>query len=236
MKKRLAGLGLLAIVLMVSLMVFRRQNFAINVSGSKNFNARETLYKLSLSDKLKRPNINFGNAENGDFKALRLTQQFILENLDRFPIQQHHRLRGETLKSPLGTLVSYKVYQDGVPILGIQLDFRVNSRNQVLELFNGYQPVVQMKVEPDKWMTIEQVAALQSSSFKKVESDSKTLAKPNIIWVESGSDRAHWGYVLKVVDLLQKKKAPEQAIFSAITGQLLAREVSRGEFNRLPRP
>jgi hypothetical protein len=234
MKNRLAGLGLLAIVFGVSLLFFKGPKTDVTVLSRKSVSLTNAFQNFSLFSTPRKSNINFIATEQGDSTALKLTQQFILENLDRFPIQQYHHLKGETLKSPLGTLVSYKVYQDGVPIVGLQLDFRVNSRNQVLELFNGYQPVAEMKLEPDRWLTIERVVALQSLRYKKVEHTLKNMEKPNIIWVEPGSNRVHWGYVLEVVDVLQKRKVPEQAIFSDTTGQLLVRELSRSEFNRLP--
>ena len=133
----------------------------------------------------------------------------------------------------MGTFVSFKVYQDNIPVIGMQLDFRVNRLGNVLEVFNGYKPVNEVRVEPNQKKTVEEVLKIQQQQYGAAEGDLFQSTVNSVILIEPYSMQAHLGYVIPVISKQKKSEVPERAIFSATTGQLLARELPKTEFDSL---
>ncbi|MFM8315983.1 MAG: hypothetical protein ACKOA8_17020 [Deltaproteobacteria bacterium] len=168
--------------------------------------------------------------------ALDSTLQYMQEHPQDFPIKEYHQLKGETLESPMGTLVSYKFYQENIPIVGFQIDFRVSRTGKVVLISKSYYPLPKLHLDNKEWLTIDEILQSQDNVYRLGDEKEKLTVSNAIIWVDPVSQWAQLAYVVPVFSLLSKKKVPEQAIFSVTTGQLLAREHSKSEFDRFKKP
>ena len=167
-------------------------------------------------------------------KAISSANQFILNNPKLFSIQKHHQLAVKTSSNPLGTHVSYQVYQDGFAILGMNIDLIVNRVGLVRLVSNQYRPIDRVKVDQANWLTVPEIFQDQTIKFK-LSSERSEEEKDNVaIWISPNSSQPELVYVVSVVDTQQKQKVPGQALFSVTTGQLIARHFPRSEFNEKP--
>lgn len=172
--------------------------------------------------------------EAKEVEAVEKVKNYIRENPSLYPIREYHSLKGETRKSPMGTLVSFKVYQKNIPVMGMQLDFRVNNQGRVSEVFSSYKPIAEVVLERNSNRSVDEILKLHEEDY--ISAAFGTTQASSIIWVEPVSFQAHLGYVIPVISNRNNSKVPERAIFSVTTGQLLARELSRSEFDSLKRP
>lgn len=230
----------LAIVIMsvlVGIGMFRARAF----STSAPFAQLKENYKVvedNFSFKKAAPKERFIDDDNGliedkNNEAIGKVKNFILQQPNLYPIQEHHRLKAESRRSPMGTFVSFKVYQGNIPVIGMQLDFRVNRLGNVTEVFNGYKPVNEVRVELDHKKTVEEVLQIQQHQYGAAAGALLQSTYSSVIWVEPYSMQAHLGYVIPVISKPKKSEVPERAIFSVTTGQLLARELPKSEFDSL---
>lgn len=209
--------------------------FNRNTNLSSYFNFKNPTQELKTQIEFKKKQAllvksTFASDENKS--AFEATKRFILENNQKYPIQEYHQLKGEIITTPMGALVSYKVFQEDLPVIGMQLDFRVSRTGKVSEVFNGYRPISKIEPSVTEKLSLNRILRIQESDYQLAEGESTSQEKA-LIWVTPGSSFAQLGYVVSVVSKTKPSKVPEQAIFSVTTGQLLARELSRSEFDNL---
>lgn len=165
-----------------------------------------------------------------DSAALALANQFIIDHPALFPIQSYHQLALQSVRSPLGTRVSYQVYQDDIPLIGMQIDLMVSRSGRIRILSNEYHPVEKVQIDSREWLGIEEILNGQGSVFRLNPDFPAKHTERVKIWVSPYSPRPELVYVVSVLDEKQKQKMPGQALFSVTTGQLVARHFPRSEF------
>lgn len=165
--------------------------------------------------------------EKEQTSALFLANQYIIKNPSLFPIRSYHELEASSRQSPLGTLISYHVNQDGYPIVGMQIDLMVGKSGKIKVLSNQYRSIARAKIEPKEWLPLGEVLQGYKGIFKPVEDDRKEM----MIWSSSGSNNAELVYIVSVQDMKKKQIVSGQAIFGVTSGHLLARHFPRAEFN-----
>lgn len=140
-------------------------------------------------------------------EALAECDRFIKEHESEFPIRSYHQLKGQVLENPLGMRVKYEVSQNEIPIVGMEIELQINSLGKVTVSSNSYYPIEKVESNSDAW-----------------GSDSV------VIYVEPGKNQGEIAYNVSVSDPNKKAPVLAHAVFSAMSGQLLARHVARSEF------
>jgi len=172
--------------------------------------------------------IELGNSP--ELSVVGIANKYILENPKMFPIQSYHRLEASTRMSPLGSFVTYHVFQDGYKLIGLQIDLLVSNSGKVKVISNQYQSIERVNIDPQGWLSLKEVLRGQETEFKIAGSLDDTAKEDIAIWTSSSSSQAELVYVISVFDIKKKQKVSGQAVFSVTDGHLLARHFPRAEF------
>jgi hypothetical protein len=112
---------------------------------------------------------------------LDVADQFVKAHREEWQLQPYHELRGSLLLSPeIGTKVKYSVYQDGVLILGLDIEVDVGSDLKVQAFQNNYRPVVHIDFQKNRYLTAEQVAG--KASVEKMLYVNSVSAIPELVY------------------------------------------------------
>lgn len=222
----------------LSMLVFILSFFQFRGAQILASSARENTNAIAVvrtPTKLLGPEIIKGSSgiESSNFRELSVVgtaNKYILENPKMFPIQSYHRLEASSRKSPLGSFVTYHVFQDGYRLIGLQIDLLVSNSGKVKVISNQYQPIERVDIEPQGWLSLKEVLRGQETQFKIAGGLDDSAKEDIAIWTSSSSFKAELVYVISVIDLKKNQKVAGQAVFSVTDGHLLARHFPRAEF------
>lgn len=77
---------------------------------------------------------------SGD-SPLEVTRKYLDDHREELQLQEHHALKPEEYRSPLGSSVRYQVYQEGLPVIGVSIGFRLDRNLRIVEVENEYRPL-----------------------------------------------------------------------------------------------
>ena len=212
--------------------------------SSSVFSKQATLTTLSLSS----PGVFPGKT------PIEVTENFLLQHRKEWNLQPYHRLEAQQFLTPLGTSVNYQVTQDGIPIVGMSIRFRLDRFLRIVEVENEYRalekadlneanlPVTKVvrQTETDYGLvsldlpnsTSEQEqgdvesATHASSSTSEPVLPSHSAASETVLFAHPASMKPTVAYA---IDMKEKKSRPRGVlvVVRASDGQLLARTYSR---------
>jgi len=153
--------------------------------------------------------------------ALEAARIYIEAHRAEWKLQPHHQLRVEESRNPLGTKLRFAVYQGKYPVLGAQIQMRVDGTNRVREVHNGYTPVPAVDVESS--------FAGKSLGAKLADGSVVVNGSPaaQVIYVSPGSSE---GIAALAVTVRTAEGLERQALVRASDGQVLNLSVPRSEF------
>ena len=157
--------------------------------------------------------------------ALAAAQDLMKENRSRWGVQDFHELRPVVTEGPMGSRVKYSVYQDGLPIVGMEILVELDESHGVLNVENGYQSVRKVDVT-QPGLSSEEAIARNSPRYEM--DPVSTAGVSTILFYGSGMDEPELSYVVPVRE--RDGGASAQIIFRASDGQVLGRQNSRSEF------
>lgn len=175
------------------------------------------------------PRTTSSTAEVGErmgLTPLQVAEQYFNAHREEWKLQPHHEFRPVEFKTPLGTKIKYSTYQDGVPVLNLDISLQIERDNSVGAVENKYIPIEKAELKK-KEMKVEELLPLVSERYTSVE-EPKTLTTPVIV-VVPGSTSPQVAYLLSVKDKA-RKEGPVEILFRASDGQVLGKNKPRSEF------
>lgn len=162
--------------------------------------------------------------------ALAAGDRFINEHEELFPIRPYHQLSGQVMENPLGMRIKYEVSQSEIPVVGMEIELQINVKGQVSVLSNSYLPIEKVELDRNNWLSLAEVMEGQQQAFKFLAHEGSPGSDSVIIYVEPGKSQGEIGYNVSVLEPNKKNPVTAHAVFSAMSGQLLARHIARSEF------
>ena len=162
--------------------------------------------------------------------ALAAGERFIKGNESLFPIRSYHQLKGRVIENPMGMRVKYEVSQNEIPVVGMEIELQINSLGKVAVLSNSYHPIEKVELNRDSWLSLAEVIEGQEQTYKFSGTEGSSGADSIVIYVEPGKFRGEIGYNVSVLDANKKNSVMAHAVFSVMSGQVLARHIARSEF------
>jgi hypothetical protein len=148
--------------------------------------------------------------------------RFVADRRASWGIRDYHELRGEEYPGPMGTEVRYKVYQDGLEVVGLEVRVEVDANGNVTETANNYAPMgradlSQPELPPDE-------AVRRSGIVQDNEIASAAMNARRVLFAASGADEPELSFSFS---LDGDPSGPSAAIVRASDGQPLARNYAR---------
>jgi len=158
--------------------------------------------------------------------AREVADKFIEAHRETWQIQAHHELRGDVTDSPMGSRVHYEVYQDGMPVIGLGIDIRLNRDLEVVDVENGYRPLEKADLN-GRQLPVEEIVKETSERYKmQPDGEIADAESLKILFASEASTSPEVALVLP----LRKGLQSYQVVIRASDGQLLGRTKSRSEF------
>lgn len=159
-----------------------------------------------------------------------VTREFLNAHREEWKLQTYHELRPVEHRTPLGSQVKYAVYQDGIPIVGLAIDFRLAANLQILEVDNRYQSLERLDLDSLQILNEEEIS--ETALGKQYRPDpgvSNQFSK--VLVVVPGQNTPELAYVAAVREqTLDSKSRPVKLLLRATDGQILKKSFSRAEF------
>ena len=175
------------------------------------------------------PAVAIAEEDLGETEARRVADEHIEAMRDQWGIKPYHDLHWEnTYSSPLGRVVKYKVYQGDLPLVGMDVEVRVNREAKVADTAVHYTPVEEADLSQPS-LTEQDILDSVSNRYEAV---SGSTATP-VLFIPT-SAVASFGPELAIAMTVRRRDVagsePVQAIFRARDGQILDLTVARAEF------
>ncbi len=149
-----------------------------------------------------------------------IANEYLTSKKEEWKIQPYHELRTSEVKLPLGTKITYSVFQDGVAIPGQEIQIVISKRGKILSIDNQYQALE--KADP--------LASDYSTVLKRAKEKFEVVnEEPNevLLYVVPGIQKPAYAYPITVKS---KKGIKEELLIRASDGEVIAKAVSRKEF------
>jgi len=153
---------------------------------------------------------------------------YVEAHREEWKLQAHHELRGEVSRSPLGSSVHYDIYQDGLPVVGVGIDIRMNRELQVVEVENGYRPLEKADTHVAQ-LPVEEIVKVAGDRYA-YRADGPVQTESRILFASEAMTSPQLAVVVPLVKETDKGVQSYQVVFRATDGQFLGRTISRSEF------
>jgi len=188
------------------------------VAGASSFLKRTQNEEPPGASLLLPSDIDRGPARS---KARVVADNYVAERRSSWGVREYHELRGEEYPGPMGTEVRYKVYQDGLEVMGLELRVEVDSAGATAETGNNYLPMgradlSQPELAPDE-------AVRRSGIVEETDVASAAMSAHRVLFAGSGSDEPEVGFSVS----FDGDTGASSAIVRAADGQPLARNFAR---------
>lgn len=160
-----------------------------------------------------------------DEPAILVTDRYLKENANQFGIRHYHKLHPVVFRSPVRTTVKYSASQDGVPLVGLEIQFVLGPDGKVAEVENRYRPVKRANLKLPRLNPLEIVKTL-SPEFHWEDGDASSV--PLLLFVRENSDTPEPAYALRVIDT-RSPASPQQLVVRATDGKILTKSLARQE-------
>lgn len=144
---------------------------------------------------------------------------YLEKNRKDFNLQPYHEFRPVSLSSPEGTFVKYEVYQDGIWIWGMDLQFQLDDKDEIIEKKINYKPIEKLYFNEKDF---SDVASLLPNRYKV----NPVVGPSKIIFTETQEPTL--AYVVRAFE--KQKQKSLQLIVRASDGLILKKLVNSGEF------
>jgi Zn-dependent metalloprotease len=151
--------------------------------------------------------------------------KYLQDHRDELQLQSYHQFRPVVSTSPLGASLVYQVYQDGLPVVGMELRLKLNRENEVKEVSGNYRPMP--KVDLDEEVMLPNEILQRIPSRFAVNHLSSNVERELIALSES--DELQLVYAISARDRDNNLK-PVQIIVKASDGEIVRKAESRPEF------
>ncbi|MCB0416361.1 MAG: hypothetical protein KDD39_01845 [Bdellovibrionales bacterium] len=163
---------------------------------------------------------------------LEVAQDFLKKNKEILKLRDYHELRPQVMQAPIRTTVRYSVYENGFPVVGLDLSIQMDRYMNLVRVINNYRPL-----KPSDFSQLNTIRPQSAASLLPVryhvEASSLRKNEP-ILYATTTTKRAELSYVLDVVDrapMGNRANSPKQIVVRASDGQVLRTSLPRREFS-----
>jgi len=135
-------------------------------------------------------------------------------------------LRPQAYDSPVGSRVVYRVYQDRLPILGMEIEIEIDRDNRAQLVRNEYRAVKRVALSKLHVLSVEQIL---NQGTERLGVPNVSAAPASVLYLAPQADEPELAYAVSFQGKGVRARGT-QALFRATDGQLLARTASRSEF------
>lgn len=160
---------------------------------------------------------------SGD-SALEVTKRYLDENREELRIQEHHAMTAEEFRTPLGTSVTYRFTQDGLPIVGLSLSFRLDRDLRIVEIENEYRPLEKADLD-EPALPVAQLMAETAERYDLAADPSLEVGK--VLYAHPASLKPHVAVTVPMKEPSRHGRGVLM-LLRASDGQLLQKSYSRG--------
>lgn len=221
----------LAIAIAASVMVYLEQQSSEGGSVG-DASSRSGAIKLGGHVSLPTDRANVESIPVVGRTALEVTRNYIDLHRDEWKIQSHHELVGEEFQSPLGSRVRYSIYQEGLPVFGLGIAFRLNPDLQILEVENEYRPLEKADLQGPQ-LGVTEIVQDASKRYRFVADGNLANSTAKVLFAHPAESTPSLAIVIPMKESVTEKGKRSrgfQMMFRARDGQLLQRTASRAEF------
>lgn len=165
-----------------------------------------------------------GNLDQGKFLAA--ADNYVKEQRSEHGLREEHRLKGTVSKSPIGAIVSYDVYHDNMPIIGMRIEVRLDNALTVAGSNWNYRPIDLPSVEEGGQPLYDEMVSRMPSGFQ-LRADGSKFSE--VIYEIPNQGRGEHSVVVPAINQFQ---VPVNLIVRASDGALLSVEMPRYEIDR----
>lgn len=215
----------LAIAIAASLWIF-----VIQKKTERHFNSSSLTIQGNLV-----PSFGQGRSGRGIAAAMKVSGRTSLEVARNFvelhraewKLQSHHELVPEVYRSPLGSRVKFAIVQDGIPIIGLALEVRMNRNLEVVGFENEYKPLEKADLSSPT-LSVSEVFQGASARLHLEPAPGSEDHVGKILFPVAGAPAPQLAYAVSMKDPEGKARL-YQMVFRAADGQVLAKQQSRTE-------
>lgn len=158
--------------------------------------------------------------------ALEVADDYIEAKRKEWGIREHHDLVASVFKTPIGARVKYSVFQEGIPIVGLEIRIRLGRDLSIQAVNNKYVPLEKAQIKSHDFLTGREVLEnWQSSLLRPDKTHSRKLDK--VLVYLAGNESPELAFVVPGRDRMNRAV---QILLRARDGQTLMTSYSRAEF------
>lgn len=159
-----------------------------------------------------------------------IADNFLGNHREEWHIQEYHQLRSEVHASADETTVTYRVYQDQYPVLGMKISVHVAKNFEVTSVDNTYRPVRKVDISREPFLSAEEIIERIPPRFV---ADGSTAAKAaSVLYVPSSGDEPELAYTMPLNEDGPTPQ-PVHLLLRAADGELLGRSVASARADHL---
>ena len=160
-----------------------------------------------------------------------VADNYLKKHRETFNIQPFHAPRSEVFRSPIGSKVRYTFTQSGLPIIGMEIQIRMDSNLVVEKVTNNYRPLKKVDLESLDSLSQETMREIAESNQYEEDLGGAKREYNRVLVPVSGSDTPEVAFVAPVKERLPGNRTrPVQLLLRASDGQVLKKSFSRAEF------
>jgi Zn-dependent metalloprotease len=151
--------------------------------------------------------------------AQKVADEFLSGHRDEWQIQSYHELKADVFPNSEGTKVKYTVFQDGIPIVGMNIIVEVGADHQILSVTNGYHPVARADLEENAALPAEEIASALGDQYTIQPG---TIAhSQRVLFFQPDLDEVELAYTLPLIPNQGNQAPVVQATVRASDGEIL---------------
>jgi hypothetical protein len=151
-------------------------------------------------------------------------REYLEAHREEWGLKAYHEFRPVEYRTPLGSYIKFSVFENGIPILNLDIEMELDKSLKVTTVKNNYRDISR---------TVAREALPFTDIVKRVEAEYQTLTQDEtqrpVLFVGEMSATPELAYVL---DAKEKNGArrPVQLVIRASDGTILTQSFSRTEF------
>jgi Zn-dependent metalloprotease len=197
--------------------------------GVEKVNQASRAYRLGVSTQENASRVTFANSSmlpmpatpDKPMEPLSVANEYLSAHKDQLRLQPYHKFKAATIEKPFYTDVRFSVYQDNLPVVGLNIDVNIAKDLSIISVENNYRPVQKADLK-NSGMSFDEI--LKNASKRFIAEDSVASSASTILYVDSVNAFPELVYVLRLKEATGEKRNM-QVLFRASDGLILGKSV-----------
>ena len=161
-----------------------------------------------------------------DDEILKAAKAFVKSQSAQRGLRDEHQLKGRVSRTPIGSTVTYDIYQGNLPIVGMRIEVRMDNAMNVVGSNWNYRPIDLAEVDEGGQPLYDEIANRIPAGFQ-LRKDGTPFSE--VIYELPDQGRGEHSVVVPAVNQFQ---VPVNLILRATDGAMLSIEMPRYEQER----